>query len=131
MTDYEVLMAFTDIADSSQDSYMNFVSIVFGFIVAGYLVADKLSQKMTILITILFTFVAFQEAMSAILFLTDYLGLIPEMQSREGLQFHGAHDVGHFFPPVYIAIHIATLILAYVGSIIFFFHQRREGLKTP
>ena len=68
--------------------------------------------------------------MSALLFLRDYPGLIPAMQLREGLQFHGANDVGDFVAPLLIAIHIMTLILAYVGSIIFFFHQRHEGLKA-
>jgi hypothetical protein len=129
VTDYEVLMAFSDIANSSQASYMNFVTIVFAFIVAGYFVSDKLSQKMASLLTILFTLVAFQEAASTMLFTTDFLGLIPEIKSREGLQFHGAFSVSSFFPPMYIALHFVTLILAYIGSIIFFYHQRHQGLK--
>jgi len=129
MTDFEVLMAFNEMAINGQDAYMNFVSIVFGFIVAGYLIADKLNRKMTIILTLLFTVVAFQEAMSAMLFLQDQVGLIPEMQTRKALQFHGASRVGDFAAPLLIATHVATQILAYVGSMIFFFHQRHEGLK--
>ena len=130
MTDFELLIAFNEMAINSQDSYMNFVSIVFGFIVAGYFIAGKLSRKMTILLTTLFTVVALQEALTAMFFLQDQLGLIPEMQTREKLQFHNASRIGDVAAPLVIVTHITTLILGYVGSIIFFFHQRHEGLKT-
>lgn len=130
MTDYELLIAFVETGQTSQDAYMNFVSIVFGFIVAGYLVADKLSQKMVILITILFTVVAFQEALTAILFAHDQFGLIPEMQTRIGLQFHGSSSIGDYPADAIYVMFISTPVLAYVGSIIFFFHQRSMGLKT-
>ena len=130
MTDFELLMAFNEMAINGQEVYMNFVSIVFGFIVAGYLVADKLSGKMVILMVTLFTFVTLQEAMNTTLFLLDQVGLIPEMQTRDALQFHGANNVGDIFAPLFIAIKIGTLILAYIGSIVFFFHQRRAGKKA-
>ena len=130
MSDYELVIAFTEIGATSQVSFMNFVSIVFGFIIAGYLIADKLSRKMTILITTLFTIVVLQEAVFAVLFLSDQLSLIPEIQTREGLQFHSGARYGDIAGPVTVVTYIATLILAYTGSIIFFFHQRHEGRKA-
>ena len=62
MTDYELMSVFGEFVALQQDAYMNFVTIIFAYIVAGYFVAEKLSSKMTTVITILFTIVAFQEA---------------------------------------------------------------------
>jgi hypothetical protein len=44
MPDYELLSLFTEYMIASQTAFMNFVSIVFAFLIAGYFVAHRLNR---------------------------------------------------------------------------------------
>ena len=130
MTDYELMSLFGEYVGQQQVVYMNFVTIIFAYIIASYLVADKLSGPMAAIITILFTVVAFQMGTTSFFLLQDQFGLVPEMATRSALQFHGAVQGGQTLINMYTILNIITQIIAYVGALIFFFHQRRIGLQA-
>ena len=125
MTDYELMSLFGEYVSHQQAVYMNFVTIVFAYIVAGYFVANKLTGRMAAIITILFTVVAFQLGTAAFFLIKDQFGLVPEMSTRDALQFHGAVQGGEPVTNMYVFLYIVAPIIAYIGALIFFFHQRR------
>ena len=46
---------FNEYASTSTDMFMNVVTVISAYLIAGYLVAAKLKRRMAILVTILFT----------------------------------------------------------------------------
>ena len=130
MTDSELLMAFVEYGNFSQTLFMNFVTIIFAYLIAGFFVADKLNFKMAVLVTILFSITAFQEAASMLFAWNDAVGLMPQMQTREALQFHGLVSSGGFAGTLFYATYSFVVIVSYIGALTFFFHQRHQGRKA-
>ncbi len=48
MSDYELITLFYVFVDSLQTSVMNYVAVLFAFLIAAYLIADKLQAKLLI-----------------------------------------------------------------------------------
>ena len=130
MTDYEVLTVFNEMSANTQDAYMNFVAILSGFLIAGFLVANKLSKSMTIIVTALFTVAALQQGSVIFLLWGDQVGLLADIHSREALNWHGASRGGPSLGPFFDWTFGITVIGGYIGALVFFFHQRRVGLKS-
>ena len=130
MTDYEILSLFNEMAANTQGAFMNFVAILSAFLIAGYLAAHRLSKTMTVILTVLFSVVAVQEGLTVLFHWGDQVGLLADIRSRAALSWHGASRGG---PSLGIFFNITfgfTVIGGYIGGLIFFFHQRRVGLKS-
>ena len=130
MTDYEVLSLFNEMAANTQGAFMNFVAILSAFLIAGYLAAHRLSKTMTIIVIALFTVAAVQEGAVMILHWGDQVGLLADIYSRETLSWHGATRGGPLLGPFFDWAFGITVIGGYIGALVFFFHQRRVGLKS-
>ena len=133
MTDYELVYLFVEIVKAHETSFMKYVAVLFSFLLAGYLVADKLESKMVFIIVGLFTLVALQMLSNIFGFGTDVASLGVEIQSRAsdgatGLDWHGAAAPwGVITISVARITSIAVVGLSYIGALIFFFHQRHVG----
>ena len=61
MTDYELVYIFTENLNSLQSAFMNYVAVLFAFLIAAYLIADKLKSSMVFIVVGLFTLMALQQ----------------------------------------------------------------------
>jgi 4-amino-4-deoxy-L-arabinose transferase-like glycosyltransferase len=126
MTDYEVLSLFSEFGGNTQETFVNYVGILSAFIVAAYLVADKLTTKMTIVIVALFTVVALQQGIALLLHWGDQVGLLAEIRTRNDLVWHGAHRAPPSTGLVFYATYFITVFGGYIGALAFFFDRRRK-----
>ena len=108
---------------------MNFVTILFAFLIASFFVAAKLNKPMTAVVIIVFTLAALQQGLNVFLQIGDENALVPEILSRDSLQWHGTNRIGENAVPIFNVIYFVTIFFGYIGTLIFFFHQRRQGLK--
>ncbi len=129
MTDHEILSLFNEMAANTQGAFMNFVAILSAFLIAGYLAAHRLSKTMTVILTVLFSVVAVQEGLTVLFHWGDQIGLMVDMRSRETLSWRGASRGGPWLGAIFNSTFGFTVIGGYIGALIFFFHQRRVGLK--
>ena len=131
MTDYELLSIFIEFINTTWTIFATYVSVVFAFLVAGYLVSKKLSSSIVSTVVTLYTLVAFwsifalnrnvvaigaavAEINRAILEDGSSLGWLPAIASAD------------FLTPVIPFLVTSLAIVAYLGSIFFFFYQRKR-----
>lgn len=135
MTDYEMAYLFNDNINILITLLMSFSSVVFAFLVAGNIVAHKLKSSMVLLVIALFTI-----ASSILIFLMNRFGnqfaniaTLMREAVENGSSSLGWHPITYepAVLPLFLMVTFQTLmILLYIGALIFFFHQRREGLKS-
>lgn len=134
MTDYELAELFTQNFALIQDQFINYATVLFAFLVSGYLIASKLSAAMTTIIVAIFTGFAF-DSISIIWFIcNDVVSLQEIMHERVSagsteLAFHAAArpEFNTNNLTAFTLIRVLTAIGAYIGALVFFFHQRRSG----
>ena len=61
MSDFELVYMFTEDVNSLETAFMNFIAMLTAFLVAGYLVADKLKPNMVFIVVTLFTLAVLQQ----------------------------------------------------------------------
>lgn len=134
MTDYELLDIFIQNANSLQTCFMNYVTVLFAFLIAAYLIADKLESSMVFIILGLFTLVFFQQGFNVLGFGHDVSALAGQIAVRAQedtsvLRWHGAATsvLGSVAIPILRHSGEVVFILSYIGGLVFFFHQRRLG----
>ena len=130
MTDFELVTAFNDMATNTQSIFMNYVAILFAYLVAAYLTAHKLSKVMTIAVTALFTIVTFQETFTLLFTWKDQVGLMRAFQARATLNWHGASSGGIWVGTLFYLLFGVTTMGGYVGALVFFFLRRRSDLRA-
>ena len=135
MTDAELLSAFSSFVNTSWMIFTAYVSIIFAYLVAGYLISSKLGSKMVILVSTIYTLVA----MWAIFAINTNLQSISAAASeirrvvREGestLDWLPVVKIPEFLDATVPIIVTLITIGAYVGSIVFFFYQRHHNDDT-
>ena len=132
MTDYEMLSGLTELINTLWTIFTVYVSIVFAVLVAGYIAAAKLTSRMVSLIITLYTLVALWALLGLNRTSLTITALTAEIQRavlEEGSSL-GWHPVTTTPDFVFVALPFGISVLAivaYVGSIIFFLHQRRSG----
>ena len=102
----------------------------YAFLIASFFAAAKLNKPMTIVVIGVFTFASLQEGLVVFLQIGDQTALVPEILSRDSLQWHGVNRVGEIPISILLAIYFGTIVFGYLGTLIFFFHQRHRGLKA-
>jgi len=133
MSDLELALLFREYYGVLQTQYINYISVLFAFIVAGYLVASKLRPAMVIVVVVLFS--AF--AVDSIIVMNFLNSDVSELQRlAQGRLADGHTDLSWFTGakvtqgPVlhlFAVLRHITVIGGYVGALIFFFHQRHAG----
>ena len=133
MTDYELIMAFLEYLNAQQTTLMNYVAVLFAFLIAAYLIADKLQTGMVVIIVGLFTLVALPQVINATGVGGTALALAGQITARaaqdsSSIGWHpAATALGSIGLPIYRTATIIVIILSYIGGLIFFFHQRHVG----
>ena len=130
MTDYELLTVIIEFINIVWAIFATYVSIVFAFIVASHLVAKKLTPRVVSLVITLYTLVALWAvwgiSMNAFAISATAAEmkrrLVEESSSLGWLPMLEMPDIMRSTIPFLITL---LGILVYVGSIIFFFYQRR------
>lgn len=126
MTDYELLSLFSEFGGNTQETFVNYVGVLSAFIVAAYLVADRLTTKMTVVIVTLFSIVALQQGSALLLHWGDQVGLLAEIRTRDELMWHGAHRAPPSIGLIFYATYFITVFGGYIGALVFFFDRRRR-----
>ena len=132
MTDYNLISLFHTSVGLLNQSLMDYISVLFAFLIAGYFVADKLSLPMTLFVMLLFTIIEGNLLTNMYFLQQDMHTLSSQMASRVT---NGDFDLPGLVMSNVGNNHSATTVIvtiaAYIGALIFFFHQRREGLNEP
>ena len=132
MTDYEMFYVFQENLNLIFTILMNYISIVFAFLVVGYLVSARLNTSMISIIIGLFTLVSFVMTFALNRTAQTILDIGEEIRNavHNGTSSLGWHNITD--PEILIQGPMITftsiMILAYIGAVIFFFHQRGVGL---
>ncbi len=130
MTDYSLIATFHASLELLSQTIMDYASVLFAFIVAGYLIGDKLKSSMVVILVILFTAMAFSQFINMYYLQSDLAAISEYMVRRtnEGLftlpNLQMAQHSGGFY---HVFLKVA-IIGSYFAALIFFFHQRRTGL---
>lgn len=136
MTDFEIANLFTEYFALMQSQIINYASVLFAFLLAGYLIASKLQRVMATVIVVIFSAFAIDSLMTTWFLGIDVVELQLLMRERvasgsQELTFHAAARDG-FNVNLYMitVVRVSTGVLAYFGAIWFFFYQRRLGVEN-
>ena len=128
MTEYELVDTFYTIASLSDQLVASFITLLFAFLVASYLVSSKLDRKMTAVVIALYSYMAlryivvFHNITDDIATLADTL---TELALREGSSL-GWLNISAGISTMYI-VQTVVMILSFVASLAFFFHTQQRG----
>ncbi len=128
MTDYEIASLFAEYASILEQTFINYISVMFAFLVASYLVAHRLSNAMIGVVLVLYSAFALNQIAMMFAVSSDLRGLELLMverisQGAEELRFHsGARN-----PLLGLLLGVSgffAMVGGFVGSLWFFFLQR-------
>ena len=132
MADYDLISLFHNSLTLLSQAIMDYVSVTFAFLIAGYFIADKLKSSMVVLIVFLFTSIQIGQLFNMYFLQHDMGVLTTEMALRAAnTSFMLPNLVMTNNPGIYYVIVMGVAIIGcYIGALIFFFHQRRLGLAN-
>ena len=135
MTDYELLTIFIEFVNTTWMIFATYVSIVFAFIVASHLVARQLTSRVVSLVITLYTLVAVWSVWGISMNAISISATAGEMKRRLLEDSSSLDWLTLITMPDFMASTIPFLItllalVVYVGSIVFFFYQRRAERPT-
>jgi cellobiose-specific phosphotransferase system component IIC len=128
MTEYELVDTFYTIAGLSDQLIASFITLLFAFLVASYLVSSKLDRRMTAVVIALYSFMAlryvalFYKVTDDIVALADTL---TELRLRGGSSLEWL-EISDGISTMLIMQTVA-MILGFAASIFFFFYMRHHG----
>jgi hypothetical protein len=115
---------------------MDYVAILFAFLVAAFFVASKLKQSMIAVVVSLFSVFVVFKLYESIMWALDLSRLQGTMgaaldQGDSNLNWLGFATYGSGgFSVLGTWIIPAIMVFGYIASLIFFFYQRHQGLKA-
>jgi len=135
MTDFEMVYMFSDYMNLIFTVFMGHVSIVFAFLIAGFLVAGRLEKSMVSVVVILFTIAVSISTFIQNRFGGAMIGVAGEMRKavqrgESTLSWHSVTYEPEVFLSGFMLILSILMILSYLGALIFFFHRRRIALAA-
>ena len=130
MSDAELLNAFTEFVNTTWMIFTAYVSVVFAYLVAGYLVSGKLGTRMILLVSSIYSLVAFWAIFAINTNLQSVSASVSEIKRivREGdstLGWLPLVSVPDFLNSAVPIMVMFITISAYLGSIMFFYFQRK------
>ena len=131
MTDYELVSAMTDSLNLLWTIFATYVSIVFAFLVASYLVARKLAVGIVWLVLTLYSVVSVWAMFGLNRTTSTVIGLATEIKRMaldpgSTLGWHTAASTPDAVFSIIAAVNGSVGLIAYAGSIVFFFHRRHS-----
>ncbi len=133
MTEFELVYLFNETVNSLQTSFMNYVAVLFAFLIGAYLVADKLETRIVVVVIALFTVVTLQQATPIFGHGYDVAAIATQVamdasDASSAIRWHSAAQPwGTGIIPTFRFGTMVILVLSYIGAIIFFFQQRHAG----
>ena len=133
MSDYELVDIFIQYSNNLQAHFMNYVAVLFAFLIAAYLIADKLESSMAFIIVGLFTLVTMIQGVNVSGAGYDFVSVGMQVAARAtqdsaNLDWHATKTwLGNIGLPFVRFSTVAVVIISYIGGIFFFFHQRHVG----
>ena len=130
MSEYEAAYLFKEMIDGIQNASINYLSVVFGFLVAGYLAAAQLSKVMFGIAVGLFSFFALvtifilNRYMATATALVDHLRL-SAVEGDTSLVWHPIIYQPVNFSEYISFIYSGLLLISFAAALVFFFHCRR------
>jgi hypothetical protein len=129
MSDFEMMMIFNEAFDGLQSSFTTFLSIVFGFLVASTLLANRLTRTLAGIAVGLFSLASAFFILQAYGVATNLGAIVEQMKIAVAAGRSNLGWVGFVGTDLGIGANfkLAALLMAltFVASLIFFFHQRR------
>jgi hypothetical protein len=128
MTDYELASLFDEYLSVLESTFINFVSVLFAFLVAAYLASRRLDARMVVVVLVIYSAFALNQILMISSLADDIRNLESLIAERvssgsEALKFHsGAKNV--VLGWLLDSSAFVSLIGGYLGSILFFFNQR-------
>jgi len=134
MTDYELMSLVVEGINTLWAIFAIYVSIVFAFLVVSYLAASQLAAKIVTIVITLYTLVALWSFWGLNRTAATFAAIIAEIQRAvdedgSSLGWYPGVSIPDFVLTVFPALITTIALVAYVGSIAFFFHQRK--IQTP
>ena len=135
MSDAELLEAFTNFVNTSWMIFTAYVSVVFAYLVAGYLVSNKLGTRMILLVSTIYSFVAMWAIFAINTNLQSVSAAVIEIkrvvsEGDSSLGWLPIVSVPDYFNIAIPIIGTFITISAYLGSVLFFIYQRRSSGET-
>jgi hypothetical protein len=130
MTDYEILSALNASISTLWTIFATYVSIVFAFLVAGYLTASELASRIVWVVVTVYTLVALWAIFglnrtAASLIATSFEIKRAVLESGSSLGWHPIVKTPDLFLRGVPILVTAIAVAAYVGSMVFFFYERK------
>ena len=124
MTEYEYIDAMATLRDSAGFHAMNYVAILFGYLVAGYFAGHVLSRFQAIAVTTLYIILCPMPGIAAYEATLEYAQLALEFQDKFRPD-EQIHFWVQYFHAAWLVVFPATLIL----SIVFMIQSKLSGGK--
>ena len=130
MTEYELVDTFYTLSGLLDQFVANFITLLFAFLVASYLVSAKLDRRMVIVVIALYSFMALR-------YVGLYLNVADDMIALADQITQLRHEKGSSLEWMVIGKELSTMhytqtaamFLSYLASLVFFFHTRRSGAE--
>ena len=131
MNESQLITAFHSAITLNSDVLFGYVSLMSGFLVVSYLVADKLPKLLAFIVVSLFTLVSFLLIFRLYLNGKDGAALMEYMKTQEAegnLKLGGFGDNPGWVGATIPALEIISTVGGYIGCIVFFMYRR---LNSP
>ena len=130
MTDFEMISVTFEMINTLWTIFGIYVSIVFAFLVVSYLAASQLASRLVAIVITLYTLVALWSFWGLNRSAATLSSAIAEIQravteDRSTLAWYPGASIPEFMLTVIPLLVTAIAVIAYAGSIAFFFHQRK------
>ena len=133
MSDYELIISFREFYGMFQAQYIKYISVLFAFLIAAYMVASKLQPAMVVVVVALFSAFAL-DSIIVLNFINNDVGELQHVMHARTLE--GQTDLSWLNAAraspgpsltIFAVLRHITIIGGYIGALIFFFHQRHVG----
>ena len=126
MADLELYSVILQQGDYCESFIESFTTLLFAFLIASYLVADKLDRVMVAIVISLYSAMALRYAFLYHNTSGDIVAIAAELRDlaampESNVSWVEIGPVGVFYPSVTV-----ILVLSYLASLVFFFHTRRK-----
>lgn len=129
MTEAELIETFQNYLSLLDTELFGFISVLSGFIVVSYLVADKLTTLLTSIVITLYTLACGVLITRIVLLRRDFVELhayIVEQQSSGTIDMPWFGTNPPWASEILNYLMVGVTVGGYVGSVLFFFFQRRS-----
>ena len=135
MTDYELVSIFLELVNTLWMIFATYVSIVFAFIVASYLVAQRLTSTVVSLVITLYTLVSIWAIWGVRQNSINISATVGEMSrrtldGRASLDWLPILDMPDNMRTIIPGLITLVTVVIFAGSVVFFFYERRIKISN-